>query len=120
MNSSEQPHLLQVYHDFIEENKKLCQNMSEGKRGSRYSKSERETRRSEVYKFHFEYGYSARKIAELLDVNRNTVNGDINYWYSRISKNVSGIDPEKAIITVLQRMQSQRVSLRAQLDKTRS
>ncbi len=42
------------------------------KKGGPYTKQEKEDRQIEVNKLHFEYGYSAVKIAEMLNVNRKT------------------------------------------------
>ena len=55
------------------------------KNGGPYNKDDQEDRRNQVYMFHFEKGYSALKIAEMLDVNRNTVNEDIRYWNKQIT-----------------------------------
>ena len=110
--------LPQVTSDFLDENEKLCQTMPNSKKGGPYSKNERDFRRKEVYRLHFDYGYSARKIAELMKINRNTVNGDIDYWYSKIIKNNNIFNPEFAIIVTLQRLEIQRSRLREQLDKT--
>ena len=110
--------LPQITSDFLDENEKLCQTVSNSKKGGPYSKNERDSRRKEVYRLHFDYGYSARKIAELMKINRNTVNGDIDYWYSKIIKNNNVFNPEFAIIISLQRLEIQRSRLREQLDKT--
>ena len=88
------------------------------KRGP-YSIQELEKRRTEVYPLHFEYGYSARKIAELMRINRNTINGDIKYWYSKISKNNAIENPESAIIITVERLDLQRTRLREYLDKVK-
>ena len=48
--------------------------VGEIKKGGRYTKKEQEQRKIEVYHLHFEQDKSAVKIAELLEVNRNTVN----------------------------------------------
>ena len=87
------------------------------KKGGPYSKQDKEARRNEVYRLHFDYGYSARKIAELMKVNRNTINGDIDYWYSKITKNYNVFDPEPEIIINLHRLENQRTRLREELDK---
>ena len=71
--------------EFIEESK-LCQTMPKSRKSGRHTKNEIETRRSEVYRLHFEYGYSARKISELMKINRNTINGDVSFWYSKAGK----------------------------------
>lgn len=105
--------------EFIEENRKVNYKTNT-KNGGPYSKSERDKRRQEVYKLHFEYGYSARKISELMKVNRNTINGDIDYWYSKMLKNTNLLNPEGAIILNVQRLEIQRTRLREQLDKTES
>ena len=44
-------------------------------------------RRDKVYKLHFEYGYSARKIDTMIKASRNTINSDISFWYGQIRKN---------------------------------
>jgi hypothetical protein len=90
------------------------------KKGGPYSKMEREKRREEVYRLHFEYGYSAKKISELMNVNRNTINGDVDYWYSKIDKNTNIFNPESVIIVNLERLNIQRSRLREQLDKVDS
>lgn len=110
--------LPQVTSDFLDENEKLSQTVPNLKKGGPYSKNERDSRRKEVYRLHFDYGYSARKIAELMKINRNTVNGDIDYWYSIIISNSDLLNPEVAVIVALQRFEIQRSRLRKQLDKT--
>jgi hypothetical protein len=107
-----------VSKEFIKQNQKL--NYKIPKKGGPFTQTQRDQRRQEVYRLHFDYGYSARKIAELMKVNRNTVNGDIDYWYSKIYKNRKYFDPEPAIIINLQRLEVQRSRLREQLDKTKS
>jgi len=91
---------------------------SRNKKGGPYSKGDREARKNEVYRLHFEYGYSARKIAELMKINRNTVNGDLNHWYSKISTNTNVLNPKLDIIITLEHFKIQRTRLREQLDKT--
>ena len=53
--------------------------VEQAKKGGPYSKKEREDRRMQVYNLHFEEDLPAVKIAEMLDVNRNTVNDDITF-----------------------------------------
>ncbi len=55
------------------------------KKGGRYTKKEQEERKIEVYHLHFEQNKPALKIAELLNVNRNTINEDIHYWHKQIA-----------------------------------
>lgn len=107
-----------VDQEFIKQNQKL--NSKIPKKGGPYTQTQRDQRRQEVYRLHFEYGYPAKKIAELMKVNRNTVNGDIDYWYSKIYKNTNIFNPEAVIIINLERLEIQRSRLREQLDKTKS
>ncbi len=107
-----------VDQEFIKQNQKLTSKIT--KKGGPYTRSQRDQRRQEVYRLHFEYGYSAKKIAELMKVNRNTVNGDIYYWYSKIHKNRNIFNPEDVIIINLERLEIQRTRLREQLDKAKS
>ena len=108
---------LNVFDDFIETNKKFKSD-TRRKKGGPYTKQEIIDRKNEVYRLHFEYGYSARKIADLMIVQRNTVNSDIDYWYSKIVQNTNEFDPLCAIMVNIQRLDIQRSRLREQLDKT--
>jgi len=115
---------LEISSEFIEENKKnLCQSMPKSnlrKKSGPYSKKHKEVRRNEVYRLHFDYGYSARRIADMMKINRNTVNGDIDYWNSKIVGSNIIFSPEDAIIITIHRLEIQRTRLREQLDKTDS
>jgi len=82
------------------------------KKGGPYTKQEIMDRKNEVHRLHFEYGYSARKIADLMKVNRNTINGDIDYWYSKIAENFNMVDPLGSIMVNIQRLDIQRSRLR--------
>lgn len=88
------------------------------KKSGPYTKDEKMKRQNEVYRFHFEYGYSARKIAEMMKVNRNTINSDIEYWYGNISEKAETLDLESTIIKRVEGLEIQRTRLREMLDKT--
>ena len=105
-----------VSSDFIKEN--LDQSRPNSHKSGPYTKIEREKRLNEVYRLHFDYGYSARKIAELMKVNRHTIDGDLDYWYSRIMKQNNLFNPEHAVFFKLDRLETQRTRLRDMLDKT--
>ena len=53
-----------------------------------------------------------------MKVNRNTINGDVSYWYSKIISNHNIFDPEMDILIRLKRFEVQRTRLRIQTDKT--
>ena len=104
-----------ISQEFIESGKSLQSNSK--KRGGRYTKDEKLKRQNEVYRLHFEYGYSARKISELMKINRNTINSDIDYWYAKIYVNSNAVDPEISVVINIQRFDIQRSRLRENLDK---
>ena len=88
----------------------------EKKLGGPYSKSEREMRQNEVYIMYFEQGYSAVRIAETLQVNRNTINEDIKYLYSNLAKEWKDHNLESWLLKQIHRLESQRNRLREELD----
>ncbi len=81
--------------------------LEQEKKGGPYSKDERETRQKEVSRLHFEFGYSAVKIADLMNINRNTINEDIKYLYSN-SKEELKQDSENFILRQIGRLEAQR------------
>jgi hypothetical protein len=77
-----------ISQDFIEENKKLNLDLVRHRQNSRhkfspFTKSQRRKRRTEVYKLHFEHGVPATRIAELMKVDRNTINNDLKILYRK-------------------------------------
>lgn len=48
-----------------------------------FTRTERKTRRMEVYKLHFEHGMPATRIAEMMSIDRNTINNDLKILYNR-------------------------------------
>ncbi len=50
------------------------------KNGEQYSKK-LELRKKEVVELYFNQRYSALQISKILEVNRNTVNKDVRFWY---------------------------------------
>lgn len=110
---------IQVSKEFLAEEQKLCQTMPRSKKnGGRYPIHIRKDRRDEVFRLHFDYGYSARKIAEMIKVNRNTVNSDIMYCYSQLEKDDHHTSPDDWIKKSLYRLETKRARLMEKLDKT--
>ena len=68
--------------DKNEENPKKSENLVRHRhKFAPYTKAEREKRRLEVYKLHFENGMPATRIAQLMNVDRNTINKDLKFLY---------------------------------------
>lgn len=81
--------------------------LEQEKKGGPYSKDEREKRQNEVFRLHFEFGYSAVKIADLMNINRNTINDDIKYLYSN-SRDELKQDGKNFIVRQIGRLEAQR------------
>lgn len=80
------------------------------KKGGPYTKDDQESRRNEVYRLHFEFGYSARKISEIMKINRNTINSDIKYWYENIRDEIKQ-QRDDLILQQLGRLEAQRTRI---------
>jgi len=87
------------------------------KKGGPYTKQEQEQRYKQVYELHFEKGYSALKIAEMLGVNRNTVNSDIKYWYTQLAYQIAEQDAGGILLKQIERVELQRSRLLEELDQ---
>jgi len=87
------------------------------KKGGPYNKKKQEERKNKVYELYFEKGLSALKIAEQLDVNRNTINQDIKFWYSQIATGLGGNDLGGMLVKQIERLDIQRKRLLDELDK---
>ena len=117
---------LQVSKEFFAEEKEtkqhqLGQTMQKSdKNGGPYPIQAKKTRLNEVFKLHFDYGYSARKIANMLKINRNTINSDITYWYSQLRKEDDIISVDDWVNKMLYRLETKRIRLMKKLDKTTS
>jgi predicted DNA-binding protein YlxM (UPF0122 family) len=90
------------------------------KSGGPYPTHAKKARRDEVFRLHFNYGYSARKIAEMIKINRNTINSDITYWYSQLQKEDSKVSVEDWINKMIYRLETKRARLMERLDKATS
>ena len=110
--------LVQVSKEVINEEKKIQFSKQEQKMGGPYSKTERHFRQNQVFKLHFEYGYTARGISKKLNISRNTINSDINFWMEQLAEKWKFADPETWVIENLQRLELQRIRFRVGLDKT--
>jgi predicted DNA-binding protein YlxM (UPF0122 family) len=78
------------------------------KKGGRYTKKEQEERKLQVYQLHFEENKSAVEIAEILNVNRNTVNDDIKYCFGQFQNGLKAIDIGAKMKKQFHRMEIQR------------
>jgi predicted DNA-binding protein YlxM (UPF0122 family) len=117
MNDLSERDVLNVDQTFIRENVELCQTRPFLRKGGPYSKHERVKRRNEVFRLHFEHGYSSRNISEMLNTNRNTISGDINYWYSKLSKDWKNYDIDSWCMKQVYRLELQRTRLLQELKK---
>lgn len=77
-----------------------------------YTQAERKKRRKEVYTLHFEHGMPAARIAQLMNVDRNTVGNDLKFLYRQALSDYS-ID-DMSLDDILEK---QLVRLEAQRDR---
>jgi len=90
------------------ESLKDSESLDPEKKGGPYTKKEQEERKIQVYHLHFEENKSALEIAELLNVNRNTINDDIKYWHQQFAKEFKAQDLTAKMTKQIQRMEIQR------------
>jgi len=88
------------------------------KKGGPYSKDEREKRQVEVARLHFEFGYSALKISNLMKINRNTINADIKYLYSNIKDELRQ-NSEDFILRQIGRLEAQRTRITEKINENK-
>ena len=90
------------------------------KKGGPYTKKEQEERKLQVYHLYFEENKSAAKIAILLNVNRNTINDDIKYWYLQLANDFKVQDLTTKLTKQIQRMEIQRDRLLEDIEEVES
>jgi len=101
-----------------QQRQQLGQTMPKSKKtGGPYPIHTKKLRRDKVLHLHFDYGYSARKIADIMKINRNTINSDISYWYSQFQKEDDKVSANDWINKILYRFETKRVRLMEKLDK---
>jgi len=84
--SNFEPFDLQIEKEFIEQNKKinLVRHGHNNKhKFAPFTRSQRRKRRMEVYRLHFEKGIPAIRIADMMNVDRNTINNDLKILYNK-------------------------------------
>jgi len=84
-----------------------------------YTKIQRKERREEVYRLHFERGMPATRIAEMMKVDRNTINNDLKILYNKAIKNNSEESFSDIIDKHLVRLETQRDRLGLYLTDTK-
>jgi len=90
--------------------------LAQEKKGGPYTKDEKRKRRDEVFKLQFEYGYSATYISKMMKINRNTINRDLSFLYSRLKEDLANEDIDSWLNKQFARLESQRARLRKELD----
>ena len=101
--------------EFINESKLL--QTGPKKRGGPYTTKDMSARRNEVYKLHFDYGYSARKIADVTKINRKTINNDLKFLYSEVYRKWGYPDPTVWLLRNMENLEVQKIRVRMEIDK---
>jgi hypothetical protein len=116
-NQKYHPFDFEINQELIDENKKINLNLVRHRQDSRhkfapFTKSQRRKRRIEVYKLHFEHGMPATRIAEMMNVDRNTINNDLKILYREALKDY---DPDDLNLDNI--LQKQLLRLETQRDR---
>jgi hypothetical protein len=109
------PFEFEINQEFIEENKNNNHNLvRHGQNYKRkfapFTRSQRRKRRIEVYKLHFEHGIPGTRIAQMMKVDRNTINNDLKILYSEALNdyNPSDMSLDDILQKQLLRLETQR------------
>ncbi len=105
--SSPDTNPIHVDQSFIEENKRSKLVTTRQKSGGPCSRGQRRKRRQEVFRLHFEQGIPAIKIADMMQVNRNTINDDIKWLYKEMSDKLEGPEWEGYLSKQFVRLETQ-------------
>lgn len=104
--------------EFIEESQKLDL-VRPRQKFAPWSKGQRRKRRQEVFRPHFEQGIPAIQIAELMKVNRNTINQDIQWLYTKMCQDIEGEDFNGYFAKQMVRLETQRSRVMSYLSETK-
>jgi hypothetical protein len=108
--------------DFIEEQKQASiklqgNDLAKPSKFSPYTKAQREKRRKEVARLHFEKGVPGVKIAELMKVDKNTIYADLRAIYLELTE--PGVTVYDSLTRFHVRLEMQRARLEEYLSKER-
>jgi len=90
----------------------------QNKKGGPYTKKEQDERRKQVFNLHYEKNYPIVKIASILNVSRNTISDDVKQWNKQFTEEFEHIDISTWMASHLLRLESQKMRLLEEADKT--
>jgi len=90
----------------------------QNKKGGPYTKKEQEERLKQVYHLYFEKNNSIVGIANMLNVNRNTISEDVKYWYSQFADEWNHQDLTSWMQTHILKLEVQKMRLLEEAEKT--
>jgi hypothetical protein len=102
--------------EFIEENRR-SNLVRPRQKFAPFTKAERQKRRQEVYRLHFENGIPAVAIADMMQVDRNTINNDLQVLYRQVGKDWDEISYTDYVAKHVSRLEAQRSRLVVYLSK---
>lgn len=88
------------------------------KKGGPYTKKEQDERRNQVFDLCFNKNYPMVKIANILNVNRNTISEDVKYWQMQIAEEIENVDVSTWISSHILRLETQKIRVLEQAEKT--
>lgn len=87
------------------------------KKGGPYTKNEQDERRKQVLDLYYDKNYPIVKIANILNVNRNTISEDVKHWQMQFAEEFENIDLSTWITSHLLRLESQKIRVLEQAEK---
>ncbi len=92
--------------------------VEQNKKGGPYTKREQDERRKQVFNLHYEKNYPIVKIASILNVSRNTISDDVKQWNKQFTEEFEQIDVSTWMASNLLRLESQKMRLLEEAEKT--
>jgi hypothetical protein len=119
MTEAQENGLPDVSPEFIEQNKH-ADLVKVRQKNAPYTRSQRRKRRAEVYRLHFEKAMPAIRIAEVMKIDRNTINSDLKLLYREASAEFSDMSFWDYLHKQLTRLERQKDRLYSYLENSKS
>jgi len=88
------------------------------KKGGPYNKKEQDERRKQVLHLYYDKNYPIVKIANVLNVNRNTISEDVKHWHMQFAEEFEHIDLSTWMSSHLLRLESQKMRVLEHAEKS--
>jgi len=87
------------------------------KKGGPYTKKEQDERRNQVFDLYYNKNYPMIKIANVLNVSRNTISEDVKHWQMQFAEEIEHVDISTWITSHILRLETQKIRILEQAEK---